>query len=183
MCPCGCAWHCVCFFNHSILFSVFVSAHICTEFSNQSICLNNRECATGWQRLLQSIITHFLSLSSSMVSAVVPILLFSPFLYLCSTTCSTVLCWKHICSISNTVFELHSHYGRIHFRDASWFVLGEVVQEEPADVEERLWHVGAEGLIFIKSHISLSPLILHFFIFQKQPDPLHRFIVSHTTNH
>lgn len=35
--------------------------------------------------------------------------------------------------------------GRIHFRNAGWFVPGEVVQEEPADVEQRLGHVGAEG--------------------------------------
>ena len=37
--------------------------------------------------------------------------------------------------------------GRIHFRNAWRYVLGEVVQEKPADVEERLWHVGTEGLI------------------------------------
>ena len=37
--------------------------------------------------------------------------------------------------------------GRIHFRNAWWYVFGEVVQEEPADVEQRLWHVGTEGFI------------------------------------
>lgn len=37
--------------------------------------------------------------------------------------------------------------GRIHFRNALRNVLGEVVQEESADVEERLWHVGTERLI------------------------------------
>lgn len=40
-----------------------------------------------------------------------------------------------------------SFNGRIHFRDAWRRVLGEVVQEESADVEERLWHVGAERLV------------------------------------
>lgn len=37
--------------------------------------------------------------------------------------------------------------GRIHFGNALRYVLGEVVQKEPADVEECLWHVGTEGLI------------------------------------
>lgn len=46
-------------------------------------------------------------------------------------------------SVGRTTFS----NGRIHFRDARRNVLGQVVQEEPADVEERLRHVGAEGLV------------------------------------
>lgn len=37
--------------------------------------------------------------------------------------------------------------GRIHFRNARWYFLVEVVEEESADVEKCLWHVGTEGLI------------------------------------
>lgn len=37
--------------------------------------------------------------------------------------------------------------GRIHFRNARWYFLVEVVEEESADVEKGLWHVGAEGLV------------------------------------
>ena len=36
-------------------------AHVCTKFSNQSICWDNGECAGRWHRLLLRIITPFLS--------------------------------------------------------------------------------------------------------------------------
>lgn len=45
--------------------------------------------------------------------------------------------------------------GRIHFRNSWWYFLVEVVQEESADVEKGLWHVGTEGFILEKqSHKS-----------------------------
>lgn len=57
---------------------------------------------------------------------------------------TTLLC---ICLISYTNVRSAFSTVRIHFRNAWWYVLGEVVQQEPADVEECLWHVGTEGLI------------------------------------
>lgn len=146
---------------------------LCIEFSNQSICLDARECTTCWHHLL-SMITRFLSLSGSIASAVAPTRVFFPkclslfhhFIISVSARLDlrlpclllrvfpqrkgcTVLYSKNICSQIDTLCNgsTTSSNGRIHFGNAWWFVLGEVVQEEPADVEERLWHVGAEGLI------------------------------------
>jgi len=49
--------------------------------------------------------------------------------------------------IKNTKKRTTFSNGRIHLINASRFVRDDVVQEESADVEERLWHVGTEGLI------------------------------------
>lgn len=98
---CGCAWLCVCIFpNYRTLFSVFTYLHECTKFSNQSICFSNEECVSCWHRLLLPIITLFISLSSSMVSAVAPVL---PFL-----------------STSVSFPPLHYHYCVCQ----SWFQIG-----------------------------------------------------------
>lgn len=43
--------------------------------------------------------------------------------------------------------------GRIHFRNAWRYFLGEVIEEESADVEESLWHVGTERLILKKQTV------------------------------
>lgn len=48
----------------------------------------------------------------------------------------------------NVMFFFSS--GRIHFRNAWWYFLLQVVQEESADVEKGLRHVGTKGLILEK---------------------------------
>lgn len=54
------------------------------------------------------------------------------------------LLWKYFAWY---VAQVSLSNGRIHFRNAWWYVLGQIVQEESADVEESLWHMGTERLI------------------------------------
>lgn len=70
------------FFQIKAYYLVCLFMYTCSEFSNQIICLNSGECATCWHPLHLPMITHFLSPSSNMVSAVAPILLLSPCLSL-----------------------------------------------------------------------------------------------------
>lgn len=69
---------------------MFLYAHFCAKFSNQSTCLDNRKCVSCWHRLLLPINTPFLSLSSTLVSGVAPTLLISPYVYLFSTALSSL---------------------------------------------------------------------------------------------
>lgn len=152
---------------------MFVYVCICTKFTNQSICLENRECASCWHLLLLPIITPFYFSQQqhgfrSGANSPVLFLLLSLFHHFIITV-SASLDFRLACLFLR-VFQrgrapqyflpknnclIFFRYvrrttfsnGRIHFRNAWRYVLGEVVQKEPADVEERLWHVGTEGLI------------------------------------
>ena len=111
-------------------------------------------------------------------------------------------------SLKKYLFDIARHVrttffnGRIHFGNAWRYVLGEVVQKEPADVEECLWHVGTEGLILeikesLKERIKnmfthiwvawiyltpsiISTLLLHCFISKSGQEP---FTVPHHKLH
>lgn len=66
----------------------------------------------------------------------------------------------------------HFSNGRIHFRNAWWYFLVEVVEEESADVEKCLWHVGTEGLILEKQSQKRSNVKTRY----KNPTSNNRFL-------